>query len=431
MTGLIAGLKKIPLAAAANARLKAWLVERDAVATRNQYLEEASRRGLVAPEGSELQAMLAYRIAGRKASLGWPKRLGDLHLFLAYPLCNWEAVLPKALSPFGEVSAFEWRSLGFDDSAPDWLDRRDLMNQALLQAFAAANRRRPVDVVVGYLSGTTVDPAILREMAAQGAVITNFCFDDKIHWPGEIRGGRYTSTAGIAHAVDLNLTYDPHGMGRYFVHGGLSAFHAEAADPDSYKPLDVPFEYDVSFIGACYGWRPKLVEGLRRSGIRVECFGRGWPNGSIANDNMNGIYARSRINLGCGGIGYSKNLLCLKGRDFEVPMSGALYLTQNNPELSMVFEVGREILTYDDVEDCADVIRAILKDEDRASGIRAAARARCLKDHTYTARWTAVFTALGALTPLSGGGNTLIALDRLRRVDAAHRESLAEKDSSK
>ncbi len=397
MTGLIASLKKIPLAEAANARLKAWLVERDAAATRNRYLEAVSRNGLVIPEGSDFQSMLTTRIAERKASLGWPKDLGDLHLFLAYPLCNWEAVLPKALSPFGEVSVFEWRSLGFDDSAPDWFDRRDIMNQALLQAFAAANRRRPVDVVVGYLSGTTVDPAILTKMADQGAVITNFCFDDKIHWPGTFRGGRYTSTAGIAHAVDLNLTCDPHGMARYFAHGGLSAFHGEAADPDWYKPLDVPFEYDVSFVGACFGWRPRLVEGLRSRGIHVECFGRGWPNGPIANEDMNGIYARSRINLGCGGIGYSKKLLCLKGRDFEVPMSGALYLTQNNPELSMVFDVGREILTYDDVEDCADVIRAILSDQDRAAKIRTAARVRCLKDHTYTARWAGVFSALGAL----------------------------------
>jgi spore maturation protein CgeB len=401
MTSLVGRLKKIPLAAATNARLKAWLVERDAAATRNRYLRDASRRGLVVPEGRDLQLMLSSRIAERKASLGWPKRLGDLHIFLAYPLCNWEAVLPKALSPFGEVSVFEWRSLGFDDSASDWFDRRDVMNQALLQAFAAANRRRPVDVVVGYLSGTTADPAILSEMAGQGAVITNFCFDDKIRWPGAIRGGRYTSTAGIAHAVDLNLTCDPHGMARYFAHGGLSAFHAEAADPDWYKPLDVSFEYDVSFIGACYGWRPRLVEGLRRRGIDVECFGNGWPNGAISNEDMNGIYARSRINLGCGGIGFSKDLLCLKGRDFEVPMSGALYLTQDNPELSTVFEVGREILTYNDIEDCAHVIRAVFEDKKRASQIRAAARARCLKEHTYTARWTNVFRQLGALATAS------------------------------
>jgi spore maturation protein CgeB len=397
---LIASLKKIPLAAATNAKLKAWLVERDALATRNRYLENAARNGLVAPEGPAFRTALKSRIARRTASLGWPKGRGDLHIFLTFPHCNWEAVLPKALAPFGEVSVFEWRSQGYDDSASDWVQRRDDMNRSMLDAFCAANRRRPVDLVVGYLSGYTADPVVLREMAALGAVVTNFCFDDKICWPGERVGGRHRSTAGIAHDVDLNLTSDPNGMMRYYAHGGLSMFHAEAADPDWFTPLDLPFEYDVSFVGACFGWRPTLVKGLRRRGIEVECFGKGWPNGAISNEAMSSIYARSRISLGCGGIGFSKNLLCLKGRDFEVPMSGAVYLTQNNPELSQVFDIGREILVYDDIDDCAHVIRAILGNEARAQQIRASARARCLTDHTYAARWGHVFRTLGAL----GGG---------------------------
>ncbi len=293
---------------------------------------------------------------------------------------------------------YEWRSHGFDNFASDWLRKRDVMNRELLQAFHSANRQRPIDVVVAYVSGYTVAPETLLEMATHGAIITNFCFDDKIRWPGPMRGGRYASTASIAHAVDLNLTSDPNGMLKYFVHGGLSMFHPEAADPDWCRPLDIPFKYDVSFVGACYGWRPKLVEGLRRHGINVICFGKGWANGAISNEDMNGIYGRSRINLGFGGIGFSKNLLCLKGRDFEVPMTGALYLTQHNPELSLVFDVGREILTYRDIEDCAQVIQATLDNQQVAADIRHAARERCLRDHTYVARWTRVFRTLGAIS---------------------------------
>jgi hypothetical protein len=252
-------------------------------------------------------------------------------------------------------------------------------------------------VVVGYVSGYTVAPESLLEMASSGAVITNFCFDDKIRWPGARRGGRCTSPAAIAHAVDLNLTSDPDGARRYFAHGGLSLFHAEAADPQWYRPLELPFEFDVSFVGARYGWRPVLIEQLQRRGIEVACFGKGWPNGAIANAEMNRLYARSRINLGCGGIGYSKDLLCLKGRDFEVPMSGAVYLTQDNPELSLVFDVGREIATYRDVDHCALVIRRILAHPESADRMRKAARTRCLRDHTYTARWSTVLQMLGAL----------------------------------
>jgi hypothetical protein len=394
MLSMKSRLKALPLAAAANARLKAWLVEREAASLRLRY----QRDGLPpAPTGNALREALDARIATRKSALGWPKPRGGLHIFLAYSVMNWEAVLPEALAEFGEVSAFDWRANGYEEEAPDWQRQRPAMNEALLNAFEQAHRRRPVDLVVGYVSGNTVDPDVLHRMAQSGAVITNFCFDDKSNWPGDKAGGRYLSTAGVAHAVDLNLTSDPQGINKYFAHGGLAMFHAEAADPRWYHPLDLPFEHDVSFVGACYGWRPRLIEGLQQRGIEVTCFGRGWPRGALVNGDMNGLYARSRINLGFGGIGYSKTLLCLKGRDFEVPMSGAVYLTQNNPELKEVFEVGTEILTYDDIEDCARTIRSLLADEARAGAIRLAAQARSLKDHTYSARWSTVLRVLGAL----------------------------------
>jgi hypothetical protein len=399
MIPLTARLKRVPVVAAANARLKAWMVEQDAARIRRRYSKLARKSGIGVPDGDVLRDALRSRIGVRGTRLGWPRPRGGLHVFLAYSLCNWEAVLPRALAEFGEVSEFEFRSAGFDEASPGWLRERQAMNAALLESFETANRRRPIDVVVGYFSGYTVDPTVLRRMAELGAVTTNFCFDDKVRWPGRVLGGRHTSTAALADTVDLNLSSDPAAAARYFAHGGLCMFHPEAADERWYRPLEVPFEHDVSFVGACFGWRPRLIDGLRDRGIQVACFGRGWPSGAVANEAMNGIYARSRVSLGCGGIGYSRDLLCLKGRDFEVPMAGALYLTQDNPELSAVFDVGREILTYRGIDDCASTIREVLADPPRAARIRAAARARCLLDHTYRARWSGVFQKLGALAP--------------------------------
>ncbi len=238
-------LKRLPVAAAINARWKSWSVEQSSAAISRRYGEYVRDHGLSVPAGQALQVAVRKRIADRAAHLKWPRPLGDQHIFLAYALSNWEAVLPKALAEFGEVSAFEWRSRGFDPSAPGWLQRRTDMNREMMAEFDAVNRRRPVDLVVGYLSGANVGAETLQHMAAQGAVITNFCFDDKISWPGERWGGRFTSTAAIAHAVDLNLTSDPNGAAKYYVHGGLAMFHQEAADPDWYRPLGVLFEYPV------------------------------------------------------------------------------------------------------------------------------------------------------------------------------------------
>ncbi len=99
------------------------------------------------------------------------------------------------------------------------------------------------------------------------------------------------------------------------------------------------------------------------------------------------IYNRSRINLGFSGIGFSMREMCLKGRDFEVPMTGALYLTSEQPDLHRVYKVGEEVVTYRGKSDCLAKIRYLLDHEDESASIRKAAHQRCLADHTWERRF--------------------------------------------
>lgn len=389
-------LRNIPLFAKVNSIVKANLQEGKAGRQLRAYQAEAVKKGLECLEEKKLKQSLQKRLAQRR-SVHRLKSKGDLHIFLAYYVSSWESVLPRSLEPFGKVTVFNWREHGFDDRQPDWLSQRNQMNAAMLEIFHQANRTEPVDVVIGYLSGYNTSPKTLQKMAQAGAVIFNFCWDDKLSFSGKKLGGRYTGPAGIAHAVDLNLTNSPDSLIKYAVNGGLAMFWPEAAHPDVHRPYNTPFEFDVSFAGACYGQRPSFIKKLAKHNIKVECFGHGWPNGPLPSEEMIKLYSRSRINLGFAGIGYSRKLMCLKGRDFEVPMSGGLYLTQNNPELSLIFNVGNEILTYRNEEDCVRIIHELLADPDRAEAIRKAGRKRCLSDHSYHARWLQVFRIAGLL----------------------------------
>jgi spore maturation protein CgeB len=388
-------VESIPVLYRMHAVIKASIQERKAARSLARYRRIAAKRGIVCSQGDDLCTAVRARLATRCAPA--PKPKGELHVFLAYYISNWEAILPKALDPFGPVTAWNLRGFGFDDRRSDWIEQRDRMNEAMLQAFFEANRLRPVDAVVGYLSGYNTSPETLRRMAVAGAAIFNFCWDDKLSFPGPVTGGRYSSPAAIASAVDLNLTNAPDSVVKYAVHGGLAMFWPEAAHPEIHRPHDVPFQYDVSFVGACYGWRPRFIKRLERLGVHTECFGKGWPNGPLSAEEMVQLYSRSRINLGFGGVGHSRKLTCLKGRDFEVPMSGGLYLTQHNPELALVYDIGKEIMTYRDEADCAVMIKHLLADPSRAALIREAARARALRDHTYEVRWTQVFRLAGLM----------------------------------
>ncbi len=389
-------LKKIPIFYQANAAVKTRLQERKAADELAYYRCKAFEARMKLPEGNVLVRALRERLFQRGIH-PISKQKGELHIFLVYSLNNWEAVLPFSLKPFGRVSEFEWRSLGFDNKSDSWMKQRDSMNKAMLEAFQKANSEKPVDIAIGYLSGYVCDPKILQKMAEFGTVIFNFNWDDKLGFRGKMLGGRWTGPAALAPFVDLNLTNAPESCIKYFVEGGLAMFWPEAAQHDIHKPYDLPFEYNVSFVGGKYGWRPKFISRLQKMGIKVAFFGNGGENGPLSDEKMVELYSRSRINLGFAGVGHSKKLICLKGRDFEVPMSGGLYLTQNNFELSLVYKIGKEIMTYHNEKDCAQKIKWLLANPGEAAKIRRAGRKRALKDHSWEKRFSDIFKLVGLL----------------------------------
>jgi len=228
-------------------------------------------------------------------------------------------------------------------------------------------------------------------------LVLNFSWDDKLHFRGRMYGDRWTGPAALSSVVDINLTNSPGSIMKYTIEGGLAMFWPEAACPNIHKPYNLPFKYDVSFVGKRYGYRPKFITNLRKAGINVTCFGNGWGNGSLSNEEMIKVYSRSRINLGFASVGYSKNLMCLKGRDFEIPMSGGLYLTQDNPELSFVYKIGKEVITYRDEIDCVKKIRWLLDNPKEAEKIRKAGRKRALKEHSWERRFENIFSIIGLL----------------------------------
>ena len=77
----------------------------------------------------------------------------------------------------------------------------------------------------------------------------------------------------------------------------------------------------------------------------------------------------SLFELGVGGVGHLDEVQHLKGRDFEVPMCGAVYLTTYNPELCDWYQVGEEILCYGSFQNCAEILINLLSDSKKMEKI--------------------------------------------------------------
>jgi len=359
------------------------------------YHRRARRMGLVYDEAAVHRRVQAGPLAEALAK-------GRLRTFAAVRHHNWEAhnLLP-ALGKLGEVVHFDWGAEGFPPDSKWTREHVRDFNALLLARFEAALKDGPIQLFFGYLTGRNVRPETVRAIRRHGAAAANLCLDDRAKFKGKWKHGAWTGTCSIAAAFDVCWTSTRTACEKYLVEGANPIFLPEGANPGIYHaPAEpVPFDHDVSFVGQCYGMRPKFVAALAERGIRVETFGFGWPNGPIPVEKMVEVYHTSRINLGFGGVGNSALLVCLKGRDFEVPMSGGLYVTQINPELATAYALDREIVCYRGVDDLAEKLHHLLAHPDEADRIRRAGHARAASEHTWDHRFARLLARMVGVEP--------------------------------
>ncbi|HCJ66449.1 MAG TPA: hypothetical protein DHV62_03780 [Elusimicrobia bacterium] len=162
-----------------------------------------------------------------------------------------------------------------------------------------------------------------------------------------------------------------------------------------YKKLNLPYNYDVSFVGQPHGDRSKIIKTLKKAGINVETFGFGWPKGRVSTYEMIKIFNQTKINLNLSNASRGR-INQIKGRDFEIPGCGGFMITGNNEDLTDYFSVNEEVVTYSDVSDLIEKVKYYLEHNDEREIIRRKAYIRTLNEHTYTKRFSDVFkTILG------------------------------------
>jgi len=197
-----------------------------------------------------------------------------------------------------------------------------------------------------------------------------------------------------------------------------------------YKHVDVPQEYDVTFVGQVHSSRESFVRVLQRSGIHVECWGRGWPNGRLSQDEMIAIYSKSKINLNFtdSSVAFNKKRMLkvflnrraddtirlrspreivlhletlfgkrrtqIKGRNFEIPAAGGFLLTQHADGIEEFFVPGKEIVTFVSKNDLCDKIRYYLTHDSEREFIRQAGHERVMREHTLQRRFETIFQSV-------------------------------------
>lgn len=326
---------------------------------------------------------------------------------------------------------------------------RPIVSEALLRQIRTAHAARPIDVFFSYFYDACVLPEAIDAIKRLGIRTVNwYCNGSyQLHLVSE-----------IAPHYDWCLVPERNRLNDYERLGARPIYCQEAANPNVYKPWDVPVEFDVTFVGQAYGDRPGFVRYLLDRGVDVRVWGVGWERYALTHPALNLIstvgkasklftrggrrrlagllrrpsgpapaartvpwkrvglpraviggplddvqmvqmYSRSRINLGFSSCGDThetrERILQIRLRDFEVPMSGGFYMVEYMEELEEFFKVGEEVICYRDREELADKIRYFLRHERERETVRRAGYERSRRDHTWHRRFETVFRQMG------------------------------------
>ncbi|MDE6391161.1 MAG: glycosyltransferase, partial [Duncaniella sp.] len=122
---------------------------------------------------------------------------------------------------------------------------------------------------------------------------------------------------------------------------------------------------------------------------------------SVSHEDMCRLYSSHALSLNITDLRdtyiLDRPIQKLHLRTFEIPMCGGLQLTTRNPEIERYFEDGKEIVLYDTREEMIDKALWYLSParEAEVARMKAAARLRAERDHTWMARLDPIFSGLG------------------------------------
>jgi spore maturation protein CgeB len=181
--------------------------------------------------------------------------------------------------------------------------------------------------------------------------------------------------------------------------GGNAFFLPVAARvPAGKKATGAVYSSSVSFAGAPYRNRVRIMTGLKDEGIAI--YGEGWSaagavlkknirigNRRVSAEELRAIYSMSGVNINL----YSSNAVdgleehgdFINPRSFEIPAAGGFQLCDQRKGIEDFFRTGDEIELYSSVEELKDKARFFRDNPSAAAKIAKAGEKRVKDEHTY------------------------------------------------
>jgi len=407
--------KKCQLLNWINARLKCFQLKRGLARLTREYGRKSAITGF---QYNAAQAVEEFKRRHRQRCPHFtPPARGQLHIFwVGTTQSQDESGFLQALCRVAKVTVFHningkygiWTGESNTGEVPSFDDIRRANDECLLSQIKQANASDGINLLLGQMWANLTSKEALQEVQCMGIPVVNIAMDDRLpgHW--EDRDGLRLGSVGLGPGVDMVLTTSADTCLWYGLESCPAVFWPLASDPEIFAPDDnSAHDIDVLFIGNRYGIRAKIVSRLERRGIKVDCYGGGWPNGYVNAEQMADLSKRARIILGVGTVGHCSDVYTMKLRDFDALMTGALYVTHRNPDLCRLYTEGEEIECYESPEEAFGKIRYYLDHPAEREMIGNRGRRKAIARDTWDDRLSSTLCQLGLLQDRSAGGQTV------------------------
>jgi len=276
----------------------------------------------------------------------------------------------------------------------------DLVNETELLHKRLVNfcEKENPDLIFFILAQDLFKKEVLKQLSENYTTV-NFFGDD--HWRFE------SFTKKLAHSFTFCITTDLLSEKKYNDIGVDNVIVSQwaALDITDDSIVDKEYKYDISFVGGKSPYRDWFVSYLRDKGLRVECFGVGWPAGPVSINNMARIFSETKINLNISNSrSYDLRFLCdkpfsffrqlrsskassqIKARNFEIPALNGFQLSEYVPFLNRYLNIGKEIVCFNNIEESVDLIQYYLKNDIEREAIKSASHHRVVNENLYINR---------------------------------------------
>lgn len=273
------------------------------------------------------------------------------------------------------------------------------------------SRAPQLTLVLGSCKRDFCDYIELRDACNQtGSILAFWLLDDPFEFDSNVK---------IFRIADFIFTNDrwasEHFHRKHVYHLPL------AASPTAHSPRtgisENQMQRDVLFAGAGFPNRRRIIQDLSQTltKVKTEVFGFNWNldklpfcrNQWIPNNQLQNFFASSRIVLNLGrdlhfvNTKYQLAPSTPGTRTFEAAMAGAcqMMFADSSLEVMDYFDVETEIVLFNNPSEFESTLMELLHNPEKRTRIGAAARRRCLKEHTFVNRAQKILNCTGLLKP--------------------------------